>query len=157
MEYMPAISTFDTAPPMWLLQDQMISFKGRWGDAYDNYNITWGQWDGNFGIIFYPLCHYSLRNAVIACHKQATINKGLYALAWRHMSVITSQITIKPVVQQSMPDLKTVKQILGFQLYIHHFYNFFRPTTKETSKFTITGPLWRESPCDRWIPLTKDQ
>ena len=33
--------------------------------------------------------------------------------------------------------------------------SLFRHTTKETSKLCITGPLWRESTSDRWIPLIK--
>ena len=51
-----------------------------------------------------------------------------------HMSVMRSQIT-------------------GDQKCLCN--SFFRPNITETSKFRITGPLWRESTCDRWIPLTK--
>ena len=35
------------------------------------------------------------------------------------------------------------------------FISLFRLTTQETSKNSITGPLWRESSCDPWISLTK--
>ena len=32
-----------------------------------------------------------------------------------------------------------------------------RLTSKKTSRIHITGPLWRESTSDQWIPLTKGQ
>ena len=35
--------------------------------------------------------------------------------------------------------------------------SLFRVMTKKSSKVRITGPLWRESTSDWWIPLTKGQ
>ena len=37
------------------------------------------------------------------------------------------------------------------------FSRFFWLTWSESSKICITGPVWRESTGDRWIPLTKGQ
>ena len=37
------------------------------------------------------------------------------------------------------------------------FNSFLKPTTKETPKFHITGPLWGESRDNQWIPFTKDK
>ena len=37
------------------------------------------------------------------------------------------------------------------------FNSFFGFTTKDLSKLRFTGPLLRDSTCDRWIPSTNTQ
>ena len=137
--------------------DQVAHQLMEWNDNFDSRNEFENVVYKTRAILSQPQCVDSLRltdkymhqyTQIMACRlfSAESLSEPMMAYCyldrpgWRHYSDVTWALwhLISPDTQE------LVQQIVQANI-------------KETSKVCITGPLWRESTGDWWIPLTKGQ